>query len=168
MQKINTLDLDNYTKEQLANLEKKIKQCPNCLNIMHKDSNSKGYHVTIICNKDCDNCRFVFDDQKRYEIDFGRDTKFQNTLFDEKEYFRGNMKKLKKRKIHNCESCKKKGIENQEMRMIEIDLETVRQKMIYGKIKAPPIFVFLEYVYLECPICRWFKFVKRKEYENEN
>lgn len=160
----NTLDLDKTTKEQLQIIENKIKKCKYCLNVIHKDSSTKGYHILISCRINCDTCRFVFDDAKRYEIDFKRESKFQNTLFEKKEFFRGNMKTLKKKKNRFlCENCQKRGVQNQELNEIVLDLEQVRQKMIYGKIKAPPMLVYLGYRYFECPICRWFKFIKLGE-----
>jgi hypothetical protein len=63
-----------------------------------------------------------------------------------------------------CDSCKKRNI-NQEMLKINLDLEQTRKKLIYGKINAPPMIVFLGYDYYECPICNWFKFVNINKYE---
>lgn len=88
MEKINTLDLDKIDKEKLKHITDKIKQCKNLLSISVKDSNSKGYHAILICKIECDLCRFLFDDSKRYEIDFNKPAKFQNCMFEEKIYFR--------------------------------------------------------------------------------
>lgn len=95
---INTLDLDNITKEQFFYISLKIIKKDCCKDFKWKYSSSKGFHVIFNCIKKCDICRFVFDDMKRYEIDFNRDLKFQNTLFTEKEYFRGSMGNLEKNK----------------------------------------------------------------------
>jgi hypothetical protein len=157
------LDLDKINKEELKTIIEKIKKNPCCLSVNFKDSSTKGYHVSIICNKKCDICRFVFDDQKRYEIDLGRDEKFKNTTFTEKEYFRGNMKTLK----HYCERCKTYGIPTQTLSKRDLTIDEVREKMKFGKIKNYPYqLVYLGYIYLECPICHWFKFVKKSELAN--
>jgi hypothetical protein len=158
MEYYNTLDLDSIDKKQLEEITKKIKKCKNCLSVQSKDSSSKGYHVSIICKIKCDICRLVFDDQKRYEIDLGRDEKFKNTTFDEKEWFRGNMNTIKQK----CDRCFHYGI-NTTLNKRDIDLETVKEKMRIGKINGySPIVVYLGYDYFECPICHWFKFVKKK------
>lgn len=93
---LNTLDLDKIDKEQLNHILNKIKQCKNCLSLLHKDSNTKGYHVRVLCGVKCDLCRFVFDDAKRYEIDFKKAPKFQNTMFEEKEFFSGKFNQIKR------------------------------------------------------------------------
>lgn len=153
----NTLDLDECTKEQLQKIIQKIKSNTCCLSIKHKDSSSKGYHVSIICSKKCDLCRFVFDDMKRYEIDFGRDEKFKNTVFSEKEWFRGNMKTIKLK----CERCEKRNINNT-LSYRELTLEETKQKIKIGQIKGYPAeLIYLGYDFFECPICKWFKFIKK-------
>ena len=155
MQYINTLDLDKIDKQQLKTIEQKIKSNSCCLSINHKDSSTKGYHVMFICSKKCDICRFVFDDAMRYEIDFGREEKFKNVLFDNKEYFRSNLSNL-----IVCEKCRKYGNSSM-MSKREIDLNTIRIKVKIGRIPLMPTFVYLSYNYFECPICHWFKFVKK-------
>jgi hypothetical protein len=162
MQFYNTLDLDECTKEQLQQTETKIKSNPCCLSITHKDSSSKGYHVIIICSKQCDLCRFVFDDVKRYEIDLGREQKFQNTIFTEKEWFRGNMKSMKLK----CERCEKHHITTT-LSYRELTLEETKKKVRIGQIKGyPSELIYLGYNYFECPICHWFKFVKKDSIPN--
>lgn len=64
-----------------------------------------------------------------------------------------------------CRACEKRNIKNQEMIKIELDLETVRKKLIYGKINAPPILIFLGYDYYQCPICSWFTFINIQKYD---
>ena len=85
---INTLDLDEITKEQLGDILTKIyiREC--CTGLKVKDSDSKGYHVYIYCSKEnCFLCRMVFDHDKRFFIDSLHPIQFQNTFFDFKENF---------------------------------------------------------------------------------
>ncbi len=95
---INTIDLDNISKEMFERIIKKIEKKSCCLELKWKFSDSKGYHIYIICDKICDLCRFVFDDERRYNIDIKKDIRFQNLLFSEKEYFRGNINSIAKTK----------------------------------------------------------------------
>ncbi len=88
---INTLDLDDITKENLDRILIKIFNNNCCLGLFSEPSNSKGYHVTIKCSKQCDLCRFVFDDEKRYAVDYVMPLKFRDFLFKEKVYL-GNKK----------------------------------------------------------------------------
>lgn len=90
----NTIDLDNIDKQLLNRITEKIKQKNCCLSLQIKDSSSKGYHILLICSHDCEVCRMVFDDPKRFEMDSNRDLKFRNTLFTSKEYARGTLKQL--------------------------------------------------------------------------
>lgn len=155
-----SLDLDKCDKEQLNEIVKKIKLNPCCKSINIKDSCSKGYHIFLVCSKKCDICRFVFDDMKRYEIDFNREEKFKNIAFNEKEYFTGNLTTIK----HSCERCKRFNI-NITMSKRELEIQEIRKKLIIGKINDIPYqLVYLAYDYFECPICHWFKFIKKKDY----
>lgn len=152
------IDLDKCDKQQLNQIIEKIKTNDCLLDIKVKDSSSKGYHILMICNKKCDICRFVFDDAKRYEIDLGREERFKNVIFDNKEWFKGNMKTLSEK----CERCAKYDI-NSTLTHKELTIQEIKKKMKTGKIKGyPPSFIYLGYVYFECPICHWFKFVKKK------
>lgn len=162
----NTIDLDKTDKEQLSRIVQKIVSNPCCLSLQYKDSNSKGYHISLICLRECDICRVVFDDQKRLEMDSNRDIKFQNTLFSDKEPIHTNLKHLSDK----CEACKKKGritILNHKF----LTGEEMINKLKEGKIKLPftPLgkkttmgAFIVGYEYFECPICKWFKFVKRE------
>ncbi len=158
------IDLDKCDKEQLESIIAKVRKQPCCLKIDYKDSSSKGYHIMMICSKVCDTCRFVFDDAKRYEIDFGRDEKFKNTTFTEKEWFRGNMNTIKEK----CDRCAKYG-NHVTMSKRELEIDEVKEKMKIGKIHGYPYqIVYLAFIYFECPICHWFKFVKKKNMPNVN
>ena len=65
-----TLDLDHYDKERLYHIIDKIHyMCNNVIDIHHKESWSKGYHVILHCRVSCDFCRFIYDDPKRYFAD---------------------------------------------------------------------------------------------------
>lgn len=87
---INTLDLDKINKEQLEIITQKIKNNECCKEVIIRDSNTKGYHIIIICRKNCDLCRFVFDDAKRYDIDSVMPLRLRDFLFTEKIYL-GNL-----------------------------------------------------------------------------
>jgi hypothetical protein len=151
----NTIDLDLVTKEELEIIIEKIRSNDCCLTLQCKPSFSKGHHISMICSKKCDKCRLVFDDAKRFEMDSNRDLKYQNTLFDKKEYVHTNLKMLK----HICERCEKYG-NIQVLNKIDLTLEETAQKVKKGKILFAPELVYLGYVYLECPICHWFKFLR--------
>lgn len=87
LNKINTLDLDGYTLKSAYKLIAKIKALKCCKAVLFKPSCHKGYHVVIICkDKNCDLCRFVFDDQERYAHDIERPKRTQNVLFTEYRY----------------------------------------------------------------------------------
>lgn len=100
---INTLDLDEIKKEELERILQKIKNNKCCLKIEWVYSNSKGVHVRLICSEICDLCRLVFDDDKRYSVDYVMPLKFRDFLFKEKIYF-GKLKITKE----NLEKIKEK------------------------------------------------------------
>ena len=80
-----TLDIDNSNKEYIKNIISKVKKCKNLIFIRVTNSNSKGYHFLLYCKVECDICRIVFDDSKRFLYDNYRKKCFQNILFDKKE-----------------------------------------------------------------------------------
>jgi len=89
--KLNTIDLDihpNFITEGKILLNKVIRfllNCEWCLGVEPpKDSDSKGYHITFYCKKDCDICRLLFDDSKRFMMDYDRIKERQNVMFDAK------------------------------------------------------------------------------------
>lgn len=85
---INTLDLDGYTWKEICRIKNRIERLPCCESVEDKPSCHKGYHIIIHCKKkDCDLCRFVFDDAKRYEHDISRPVRTRNVLFQEYEYY---------------------------------------------------------------------------------
>jgi hypothetical protein len=103
---INTLDLDYTTKEELERIINKIKRNDCCKYIEYKESNSKGFHVTITCLlNNCDVCRLVFDEDKRFAIDSVRPKAFRDYFFDDKTYLGNipitleNLMKIKEMKI---------------------------------------------------------------------
>lgn len=155
-----SIDLDETNKEQLNTIVTKIRNNVCCLKVDYKSSNSKGYHIFIMCAKHCDLCRFVFDDQRRFEKDTNREEKFRNVTFTEKEYFKGKGRNMK---IPKCEHCKKYGNENQQMQKKELEIEEVKTKMKIGKIFGYPYtVVYMIFDYFECPICHWFIFKKKQ------
>lgn len=88
--KLNTIDIDfnainpYHGKEYLDRIVKLITNCENCKGIQIKDSDSKGFHLFVYCNKECDLCRLVFDDSKRYMMDYDRFEERKNVMFDAK------------------------------------------------------------------------------------
>jgi hypothetical protein len=157
----NTLDIDTNDKEKIDRIMEKIKSNPCCYSIHSKPSSTKGVHIIFRCVKKCDVCRLVFDDMKRYEIDFNREEKFKNVVFTDKEFFRGNMNTIK-------ESCDRCRLHNKNITLTKRDLtyKQVVAKMIKGKMTSyEPTLIYMEYIYLECPICGWFKFVKSSNFK---
>ena len=98
---INTLDLDQISKEELELIINKIKKNTCCIDVGWRCSDSKGYHVKISCIKECDLCRLVFDDDKRFAIDSVMPIQFRDFLFNEKirlgnvKITKENLEKLK-------------------------------------------------------------------------
>ncbi|MFZ1990344.1 MAG: hypothetical protein WAW96_11305 [Alphaproteobacteria bacterium] len=91
MMKLNTIDLDihpNHITEGKFLLDKVLKfliNCESCLGVEEpKDSDSKGYHIIFYCKKDCDICRLLFDDSKRFMMDYDRIEERKNVMFDAK------------------------------------------------------------------------------------
>ena len=84
---LQTLDLDKIDKHQLERILAKIDNCPFQASDQSRDDyevrdTQKGYHVIIYCPEGCDNCRFVFDDPRRYGMDFKRPSHLTNVLFE--------------------------------------------------------------------------------------
>ena len=78
-----TLDLDKVDNDHLEMVINKLCHCPK--NQMHTFSwldTQKGYHVIFSCLKECNDCRLVFDDPIRWDIDFKRPNCLQNVLFE--------------------------------------------------------------------------------------
>lgn len=93
----NTLDLDRITKDQLQHILSKICRCPSLAYYILADSWAKGYHVTLWCLKDCDLCRFHYDDQRRYYADLtNREPHERNILWTRKSYYPSLSKLLDK------------------------------------------------------------------------
>jgi len=91
MKKYNTIDLDihpNFITDGKILLNKVVNfiiNCESCLLMKPpKDSSSKGYHLFFICKKDCDICRLLFDDSKRFMMDYDRIEERKNVMFDAK------------------------------------------------------------------------------------
>lgn len=90
MIKFNTIDIDLdmrnpcHGKEYLNRIVELISTCQSCLGVQVKDSCSKGYHIFVWCKEDCELCRLVFDDSKRYALDCKRPEWRKNVMFDAK------------------------------------------------------------------------------------
>ena len=87
--KRNTLDIDfnpkhNKDKHYLQHIIDKISLMKCYKGMVVFPSFSKGYHITLFCKKECDLCRFVYDDPERYRKDLRRNTYENNVLWSEK------------------------------------------------------------------------------------
>lgn len=88
--KYNTIDIDSTSKEFFIMVLFKIirkgleERC--LIKYFFKDSKRKGFHIQLYCNKNCDICRFVFDDDIRYAFDQYRENFSQNVLTQESEF----------------------------------------------------------------------------------
>lgn len=82
-QHLNTLDLDFCGIDQLSEIVAKI-MLRKCHGPVAVSDSNKGYHVAMYCEKRCDDCRLVFDDQERYARDRRRPWWSRNVLFDRK------------------------------------------------------------------------------------
>lgn len=68
-----------------------------------------------------------------------------------------------------CEKCTKYGNNNSEMNKIKLEPKQIKEKMVYAKMQGYPYtFVYIAYDYFECPICHWFKFMKKKYIKSVN
>jgi len=83
-----TLDIDTANKSFIKHITDKILSCKNCLEILLSYSSFKGVHIVIYCNKECEICRFVYDDFRRFAYDQNRPYYARNILFQEKEIMR--------------------------------------------------------------------------------
>ena len=78
---INTLDLDKINKAQFSRIKWKIQRCVHLGEFEWRDT-QKGFHIIMKCDRECDDCRFVFDDVRRYSMDFRRRPHLTNVLFE--------------------------------------------------------------------------------------
>jgi len=97
--KENTVDLDGLKWSIVRLILKEIKSCKYCQKIEYRKSASKkGWHIKILCSKNCDKCRRLFDDSTRYKADKNRDFFGDNVLWDKKVYYiplkNGKIKKI--------------------------------------------------------------------------
>lgn len=80
-----TLDIDTNNKEVIKHHIDKILLCPNLFHLHKKQSSCKGYHFILKCWIDCNLCRIVYDDFRRFDYDKFRPKFAQNILFDRSE-----------------------------------------------------------------------------------
>jgi hypothetical protein len=78
----NTIDLDKVGKADLLTVLCKMIHFCSAAPIPEVIDTQKGYHVKMDCSIYCDLCRFVFDDQHRYELDFRKPKAETNILFE--------------------------------------------------------------------------------------
>lgn len=83
--KLNTIDFDFNDKKLISKVLGKIWNCDNLFSCKCEMSQHKGCTITLNCRIDCDLCRFVFDDEIRYNIDSQRLKRHQNIVWDKKE-----------------------------------------------------------------------------------
>jgi hypothetical protein len=64
---LNTIDMDNTAYYQLLPVLDWIVKCPFSAYVAYRDScRGDGYHIKIICTKNCLYCRDKFDDWRRF------------------------------------------------------------------------------------------------------
>lgn len=79
--KLNTIDIDNTELWNLERILHKVKKC-DFLDCLSLEPSLNGWHVTLHCDRECDLCRFVFDDQLRYKWDLERNVASRDVFFD--------------------------------------------------------------------------------------
>lgn len=79
-----TLDIDTNDRENIQHIIYKIFYCNNLIHTELKPSDSKGFHVILWCSKECDICRLVYDDFRRFAYDQKRPKYARNILFEKK------------------------------------------------------------------------------------
>ena len=80
-----TLDVDTTDKDLITHIYMKIHNCKYCVNVERTFSSFKGVHFVIYCTRECEICRFVYDDFRRFAYDANRPYYARNILFQEKE-----------------------------------------------------------------------------------
>jgi hypothetical protein len=98
--KINTIDFDCNDKETVSRIIHKIIDygsfnCKSLFSFDIKLSQHKGVSIILGCTKECDLCRFIFDDELRYRMDLLRLERHRNIIWREKELI-----PLSKRRIY--------------------------------------------------------------------
>lgn len=81
-----TLDLDLVDKVFLNHALYRISKCK-FLHLVHYRHTFKGFHVILLCRRECDICRIVFDDQARFARDLLRPKHTRNVLFNVSKEF---------------------------------------------------------------------------------
>lgn len=77
-----TLDIDTNNKETISQMIKKIRFCSKLIQVNYRPSDKKGFHFVLWCKVECDICRIVYDDFRRYNYDMNRPFWARNILFD--------------------------------------------------------------------------------------
>jgi hypothetical protein len=82
-----TLDIDHNSLMTPERLFAKLMKCKDLYSVESWFSSSmNGYHVVLWCQCQCDKCRIVFDDPKRFGADTNnRMPQEQNVLFQKKK-----------------------------------------------------------------------------------
>jgi len=93
----NSIDLDydvpNFelgltcSKESVNKILNKIVRCKYCVVASKSLSSFKGWRIEMYCTKDCDLCRFQFDDIRRYKMDLERPKDCRQLLWSSKHGF---------------------------------------------------------------------------------
>lgn len=85
---ISTLDIDSNDKELIKRICYKFCCCLYIHDFEFKHSTSKGCHFILKCYIECDKCRLVFDDFRRFAYDQYRPEWAKNILFNKKEFLK--------------------------------------------------------------------------------
>lgn len=84
--KYNTIDIDYplNTFHFLIRVFNKINGCKHLSSIFVSES-LNGFHIRLYCKIECEICRLIYDDQKRYAYDQFRPLDSQNVLWNRKK-----------------------------------------------------------------------------------
>jgi hypothetical protein len=93
--KLNTIDWD-FDSATIIVL-RKILKCKYLFELTLQRSSNKNFHFILLCNKNCEKCRKLYDDLVRYEKDKNRPDYAENVLFEKKRLFSIAIELLKDR-----------------------------------------------------------------------
>ena len=90
--KRNTLDLDFNNTERISRIVCKVLNCSvgGNLSKFEFSPSMNGIHLEFWCRRNCDLCRFVFDDPFRYAADLTRPVYTRDVLWERKSFFKMN------------------------------------------------------------------------------
>ena len=67
-----------------------VSQCGDVVGSRFRRSASgNGFHVELLCSRDCASCRFAFDSTRRLDLDLSRPAEQRDVLWGRKSYVKG-------------------------------------------------------------------------------